>query len=142
MTKKKSNAGRKTVMNKETVDKLKEAFADGANVVQACYIVGIHRDTYYEYCKQNPGFSDMIEKLGGMLRYRAMRNLRKSLDGLKLTKEQREDMWKYLDKTEFKESGQGNNSGTQILIDNRSLNPRFKTDEELLVIANQAKDGV
>ncbi len=45
-------------MTKDTVAKLEIAFSIGANVSEACLIAGISRDTYYNYLRKNPEFSD------------------------------------------------------------------------------------
>jgi hypothetical protein len=42
------------------VGKLEQAFRDGANIVQACLVSGINRDTYYEWLNKKKGFSDRM----------------------------------------------------------------------------------
>lgn len=60
---KKNKGGRPTVFTKEVVDKLEQAFSNGATIEMACFYAGIHRDSYYDYIKRNPKFSDRVEDL-------------------------------------------------------------------------------
>lgn len=55
--------GRPSVMIQEVVRKLEHAFVYDCTVAEACLYAGISRDTYYNFCKQNPDFSDRIEQL-------------------------------------------------------------------------------
>lgn len=50
--------GRPTKMTPETVGKLEMGFALGCNDSEACFFADIHRDTLYEFQKQNPEFTD------------------------------------------------------------------------------------
>ena len=50
--------GRPSRMTPEVVGKLREVFLLDYNVEEACQYAGIHKDTYYEYLKKNPEFSD------------------------------------------------------------------------------------
>lgn len=61
--KKKSNAGRPTVMKPEVIAKLEQAFSLGASVSEATFYAGISYDTYYDYCKKHPGYSDRTKQL-------------------------------------------------------------------------------
>jgi len=68
MTKKKpksehSPAGRPTIMTEATIGKLKEGFAQGFSVRNACIWADINQDTYFEYCKKNPKFSEQCKTL-------------------------------------------------------------------------------
>ena len=65
MTKKKNQkgAGRKTVMTDLTLSKLKEGFAQGFSVNNACIWADISQSTYFEYCKKNPQFSEHCKSL-------------------------------------------------------------------------------
>jgi len=127
----------------EKLQILTQAFADGATNEQAVMIANISVRTLYNYFDKNPEFLQMREGVRGMLRYKAKRNLRKSLDGAKMGDKQMSDSWEVLKTTdpEYKPNAEGGstNTGTQILIDNRNLNPRLKTDEELLQIASGKK---
>ena len=60
---KRKRVGRPTVITKAVVGKLEEAFTFDCNVEEACFYAGIHRDTYYTYCKEFPEFSDRITLL-------------------------------------------------------------------------------
>jgi hypothetical protein len=56
-------AGRPTVMDKATVNKLEEAFALGCTDIEACFYAGISRQTLYTYQKDYPEFLDRKEAL-------------------------------------------------------------------------------
>lgn len=60
---KKTWAWRKTVMTKETLDKLEMAFMNSFTDEEACLYAGIHSDTLYKYCTRNPDFSRKKEAL-------------------------------------------------------------------------------
>lgn len=68
MTKKKPKSehkpnGRPTVMTESTIGKLKEGFAQGFSVRNACIWADISQDTYFEYCKKHPNFSEQCKTL-------------------------------------------------------------------------------
>jgi hypothetical protein len=68
MTKKKPKSehketGRPTIMNDLTIAKLKEGFAQGFSVRNACIWADISQDTYFNYCKKNPNFSEQCKTL-------------------------------------------------------------------------------
>lgn len=63
MGKKKSNAGRPTVMTQDTVNKLEYAFSIGASAEEATHYAGISRQTFYVWLKEHPEYSDRIEDL-------------------------------------------------------------------------------
>ena len=55
--------GRPTVMTPETIRKIKEGFSQGFSVRNACIWADISQDTYFEYCKKHPNFSDQCKTL-------------------------------------------------------------------------------
>jgi hypothetical protein len=55
--------GRPTTMTPETINKLKEGFAQGFSVRNACIWADISQDTYFNYCKKNPRFSEQCKTL-------------------------------------------------------------------------------
>jgi hypothetical protein len=55
--------GRPTIMTEATIGKLKEGFAQGFSVRNACIWAGINQDTYFEYCKKHPNFSEQCKTL-------------------------------------------------------------------------------
>lgn len=77
MAEKKNNkaAGRPTKMTEEVVGKLEYAFAKDFNVCEACDYAGIHRDSYYEWLKKCPEFSDRMEKAQTNLKRKAKINI-------------------------------------------------------------------
>ena len=68
MTKKKPKSehnptGRPTIMTDSTLAKLKEGFAQGFSVRNACIWADISQDTYFNYCKKYPNFSEQCKTL-------------------------------------------------------------------------------
>lgn len=64
MTKKTNPAmGRPTVMCESTVNKVREGFAKGFSVDNACIWADISKQTFYDYCKKNPDFLDHCKQL-------------------------------------------------------------------------------
>lgn len=55
--------GRPTVMTPETIRKIKEGFSQGFSVRNACIWADISQDTYFEYCKKHPNFSEQCKTL-------------------------------------------------------------------------------
>ncbi len=60
---KKIKTGRPTMMDENTVNKLEQAFLNGATDIQACFCAGISKQTLYNYQKKNPEFVDRKEAL-------------------------------------------------------------------------------
>ncbi len=54
--------GRPTDMTPTTVTKLMAAFNNGFNVQEACFYSGISKQTYYRWLKEDPDFSDLMER--------------------------------------------------------------------------------
>jgi hypothetical protein len=46
--------------SEEYVKSLEDAFKNGANIVQACLLSRISRETYYNWCEQKKGFLDRM----------------------------------------------------------------------------------
>lgn len=63
MAKKKSKAGRPTVMTPTVIAKLETAFSLDSTVLEACFYAGISKDSYYDFLKDNPEYSDRFEAL-------------------------------------------------------------------------------
>src|SRR4051812_649926 len=68
MTKKKPRGsravavGRPTVFTEDTIQKLEEAFKIDATVREACAYAGIAESTYYAEAKDNPVFSERMDR--------------------------------------------------------------------------------
>jgi len=58
-----NSVGRPTLMTEPTIAKLKEGFAQGFSVRNACIWADIGQDTYYDYCKKFPEFGDQCKTL-------------------------------------------------------------------------------
>jgi len=94
-------------LTEERVGKLKEAFAIGANVRQACFYAEIHPDTYYEWLKNNQVLSDEIAAIQEKLPLQAKRNIALRIHGKTHDAEGRAlvigsipDSWRFLEKRE------------------------------------------
>jgi hypothetical protein len=61
--KRKSNAGRPSVMTAETVKKLEYGFLKGLTDEQCCLFAGISKQALYDYCHIHPEFTDRKELL-------------------------------------------------------------------------------
>lgn len=59
----KNEVGRPTVMTKEVLEKLREAFLLGCTDLEACLYANIHAATLYNYQKETPGFLEEKERL-------------------------------------------------------------------------------
>lgn len=55
--------GRPTVMTKKVVEKLEKLFSQGLSDREACLLAGISKDALYDYCNENPVFSNRKEEL-------------------------------------------------------------------------------
>lgn len=58
--------GRPTKYTPAVIGKLEAAFNNGYNIVEACQYSGIHPDTYYEWLKTYPEFTDKMEMAKAM----------------------------------------------------------------------------
>lgn len=74
-SKRKSNAGRPTVMTPEVVNKLEQAFSLGCPITVACEYAGISKETIYDYIRKNPEYSDRIKQLQGLIGMRARKSI-------------------------------------------------------------------
>ena len=66
---------RPTVMTPETIDKLEQAFLNGASDKEAIFQAGISESTFYDYYKGNSEFSERKEGLKSQVKYRARKNV-------------------------------------------------------------------
>lgn len=57
-----SEAGRPTKKTEQRVEALLQSLRAGASRQRSAALAGIHRDTLHEWMKQDPAFSDAIEK--------------------------------------------------------------------------------
>jgi ACT domain-containing protein len=70
-----NKGGRPTVMTPETIDKLEEAFSNGATDQEAIFLANISKSTFYDYCQANPEFSERTDALKEMVKYQARKNV-------------------------------------------------------------------
>ena len=73
--------GRPTVMTKDVVNKLEEAFSFGASDVQACLYAEISTTTLYNYQKENPEYIDRKNVLKENIKMHAKLNIAKKVMG-------------------------------------------------------------
>ena len=59
----KNKGGRPTVMTDEVIRKLEVAFVAGCSDLEACCYADIGKSTLYDYCENNPSFSERKETL-------------------------------------------------------------------------------
>jgi len=55
--------GRPTKMTPETIQKLETAFIAGCTDLEACCYADVSKSTLYDYCQDNPQFSERKETL-------------------------------------------------------------------------------
>lgn len=72
--------GRPTVLTEKVIQKLEDAYLSDATHGEAAIYAGIALSTLNLYKKQNPEFSDRIEKLRGQTGLKAKINIRKSIE--------------------------------------------------------------
>ena len=61
-TTKKKAIGRPTKYRKEMCETMLDLFKGGATVAEVCVELDIHRDTFYQWVKEKPEFSDTYKK--------------------------------------------------------------------------------
>lgn len=103
-----------TKLTPEVVGKLKEAFAIGATIEQACFYAEIHPSTYYDWVKKNPELSEEFDKMKEKMPLKAKENIAKKIHGqptlgdIGLSKWllERKESDVYGDKTKIEHSGE------------------------------------
>ena len=78
--KKKSNAGRKTVMTKDVLRKLDECFLSDLSDKQACYIVDINPESLYAYQRAHPKYTERKATLKEMVKAKAKMVIAKNIN--------------------------------------------------------------
>lgn len=76
----KTKRGRPTKMTQGTLRKLEELFVRGLSDEEACLIADIGTTTLYDYCKENPEFSERKELLKQRVKTRAKLNISKAIE--------------------------------------------------------------
>lgn len=77
---KKTKRGRPTKMTQGTLRKLEELFVRGLSDEEACLLANIGTTTLYDYCKENPEFSERKELLKQRVKIRAKLNISKVIE--------------------------------------------------------------
>ena len=80
MGKRKSNAGRPTVMTPEVIGKLEEVFGLGGTDREACFFAGISQQALYDYQTLHPEFTERKEALKENPILKARRTIVESLE--------------------------------------------------------------
>lgn len=102
---KRDKRGRPTVMTKQVLGKLRQAFSIGCTDREAAIFADIHVDTLYAYCKENPDFSDEKEELKDHNVIHARMNISQRIQKGRSI----DDSWEYIKrkrKSEFSEAKQ------------------------------------
>jgi len=69
-----------TKLTEETVSKLKESFAIGASIEEACYYTEISKSTYYRWVKKNPKLLDELEHMRQRMPLKAKQNIATAIE--------------------------------------------------------------
>lgn len=75
-----NKVGRPTVMTQEMIDKLEMLFAKGLTDREACLIANIHPSTLYDYCNENPEFTERKELLKEQVKTQAKLNVAEAIE--------------------------------------------------------------
>lgn len=76
-----SNAGRPTVMTKETLQKLEAAWNIGATDKIACASAGIAESTLYNYIVEHPEYMEVKEHCKSQIAIQALNNAAQAMQG-------------------------------------------------------------
>lgn len=76
-----SNAGRPTVMTKETLQKLEAAWNIGATDKIACASAGIAESTLYNYIVEHPEYMEVKEHCKSQIAIQALNNTAQAMQG-------------------------------------------------------------
>jgi len=68
-----------TKLTPEVVQKLKESFAIGATIEEACFYAEIRRQTYYNWIKKNPELLDEFDRLRQKLPLAGKKNIAQAI---------------------------------------------------------------
>ena len=97
-------------LSEDSVNKLKEAFAIGADVSAACFYADISRQTYYNWEKENPELKEKFDRLKEKPVLKAYQTIAKGLDDINTAK------W-YVERKRKKEFG----NNLDITSDNKPI---------------------
>lgn len=120
-------AGRPTIMDQNTVNKLEEAFALGCSDLEACLYADISKQTLYNYQDKHPEFVDRKAKLKETPVLLARQEVVKGMKG------NPELAMKYLERKRRKEFG----TRVDITSDDKPMIPATVVD--LGNVANKSK---
>lgn len=76
-----SNAGRPTVMTKDTLQKLEQAWMIGATDKIACASAGIAESTLYNYIVEHPEYMEVKEHCKSQIAIQALNNAAQAMQG-------------------------------------------------------------
>lgn len=72
--------GRPSVMTNAMIGKLEMLFAQGLSDREACLIANINPSTLYDYCNENPDFSERKELLKEKVKIKAKLNVAQAIE--------------------------------------------------------------
>lgn len=114
--------GRPTKFSVEIINKLKEAFAIGAGVEEACFYAEIDKGTYYNWIKDNEVLFNEFQRLKQKPILKARQEVVKGLEGnpefsLKYLERKKKDEFSLRTETDITTQGNPFNSITVTYID-------------------------
>ena len=108
-----ADVGRPTVITEEVLQKLEEAFLNGASDRQATFLANISDGTLYNYIKDNPEFGERKELLKQQIAYQAKCNI---AEAIRSNKKIEDSKW-YAERKIKKEFG----NNVDITSDNKPI---------------------
>ena len=139
--------GRKvTKLNPEVVAKLKEAFAIGANVDQACFYAEIHVATYYRWCEKNPILKEEFARMKSKLPLAAKNNIAVAITtardiGLSKWLVERQEPESYAESIKLKHSGNIESTPEEDKEAIASFHATLRANREKRSIEKAKQDG-
>lgn len=123
-----------TKLTPEVVQKLKDAFAVGATVEQACCYAEIAKQTYYNWIEKNPVLLDEFEKMRQKLPLQAKNNIAQRIYGKEVKGDISLSQWlisrtessQYGDRLKVEHSGELKTDATQPHPEDESLRLEYK----------------
>lgn len=74
-----ADVGRPTLIDDLTLQKLEEAFSNGATDLEACFLANISKSTLYNYQNKHPEFVERKEALKDMIKYQAKKVVKEAI---------------------------------------------------------------
>jgi len=126
--------GRPTKFDKDTIQKLEDAFSNSFPDREACFYAGVSPTALYEYQKKNPEFAERKESLKLKPNMVARKTI---VEALKNTN----DAWRWLEKKDkdFMPTSKLEHGGSVEVVSNRNLSKGEKEALKLLRVARKQR---